>query len=152
MVTSSRKLPCLCSQLPMEPPGTYSRKLGTGVMFLSVPTKARDLHAQVCRSLLKPKVLNDVRVIQILQRLTLQLQSLHDSVLTRVISVARCLRQLHLLYCYHLSSSRVQSQVDTTVRPFSDEFSSHPLESSLKQKRNSEESGDWRHRTYGLKD
>jgi hypothetical protein len=69
-VTFSSKRPYLRKQLPTEPPGTYSKKLeGNQERTLR---GERSLHAQEGWRFLKPKVLYDVRMIQILERLALK--------------------------------------------------------------------------------
>jgi hypothetical protein len=111
----------------MEPPGTYSKKL-EGTLEMQRIEHALDLHAQIGRGLLKPKVLDNVGMVQNLERLALKLQRLHDGDLPRVVLVTSGPRDLDLLDSDHLTRRRIESQIDTAIGPPADELASNPLE------------------------
>lgn len=90
--------------------------------------KKGHVHAQVVCRLFKPKILYDIGMIKVLQRLRLQLQRLHNGMLARIIFVTRRLRKLYLLNSNHLSCRRVHGKIDTTVRPLSNKLATDPLE------------------------
>ena len=88
----------------------------------------RGVHAQVCRRLLEAKVLHDMRVIQVLQRLAFQLQRFHDRNLSRVVLVARRSWNLDLLDSDHFTRRRVEGKIDFAVRSLADELTTNPTE------------------------
>ena len=87
-----------------------------------------DVHAQIGWSFFETEILHDVRVIKVLQRLTLHLQGLNDSGLPIIALVTRSLRQLDLLHSNHLARGRVQREVHSAVRALPNELTTHPPE------------------------
>lgn len=126
LVTFSSKRPYLRKQLPTEPPGTYSRKLDkTQKRTLE---GERNLHAQEVWRFLEPKVLYNVRMVQVLEGLALKLQCLHNCDLSRVILVTRRSWNLDLLYSNHLSSSGIQRHINTTKIALPNQLTPNPFE------------------------
>lgn len=74
------------------------------------------------------QILHDIRMIKILERLTLQLQRLHNRHLARIILITSRSRYLHLLHSNHLPRRRVQSQIHTTICTSPNKLPTHPLE------------------------
>lgn len=72
-------------------------------------------------------------MIQIFQRFALKLQRLNYSNLSRIILVTRGPRNFDLFNSNHLPSSGIKSKINASVRPFTDQFSSDPFESSCKR-------------------
>jgi hypothetical protein len=67
-------------------------------------------------------------MVQVLERLTLKFQCLHDRDLPRVVLVARRSRNLNLLYSNHFPSSGIQRHINTTKIALPDKLSPDPLE------------------------
>jgi len=91
--------------------------------------RGRHQHAKVRGGLLEPKVLHDMWMVEVLESLTLRLESLHYRVLSRVVLVAGRLGQLNLLDCDHLARCRIERKVDPTIRALPEQFASNPFES-----------------------
>lgn len=125
-VTFCSKRPYLRKQLPTEPPGTYSRKLTENQG--RTLGKETGSHAQEIWRFLKPKILNDVRMIEILEGLALKLQSFYNCDLSRVVFVTRRSRNLDLLYSDHFTSRSIQRQIDASKIALPDELTPNPLE------------------------
>jgi hypothetical protein len=85
-------------------------------------------HAKEHGRLLKAQILHNVRVVEVLERLALRLQRLHDRHLPLVFPIAGGLRNFDLLHGDHLSSRRIQRKIDAAVGALPDEFASNPLE------------------------
>ncbi len=90
--------------------------------------KEASSHAQKIWCFLKPKVLNDVRVIQIFEGLTLKLQGLYDCDLARVVLVTCCSRNLDLLYSDHFPCGGIQRQIDASKVTLPYELTPNPFE------------------------
>ncbi|SRR6266702_598676 len=126
LVTFCSKRPYLRRQLPTEPPGTYSRKLAENQV--GTLEKETSSHAQEIWCFLKPKVLNDVRMIEILEGLALQLQCFYDCDLSRVVLVTRRSRNLNLLYSDHFPSRGIQRKIDASKIALPYELTPNPFE------------------------
>jgi hypothetical protein len=85
-------------------------------------------HAKEHGRLLKAQILHNVRVVEVLERLVLSLQRLHDRHLPVVFPVAGRLWNLDLLHGDHFSSRRIQRKIDAAVGTLPNEFTSNPLE------------------------
>ena len=63
---------------------------------------------QIRRGFFKSEVLHDVRVVEVLESLTLHLQRLNDSRLPTVTHIAGSLRKFNLFDCNHLTRRGVE--------------------------------------------
>ena len=70
-------------------------------------------------------------MIKVLERLTLQLQRLHDRSLPAVISVAGSARHFNLLDRNHFSGRGVQGQVHLAIGTLTDKLTTDPAEDSF---------------------
>jgi len=87
-----------------------------------------NVHAEESRRLFKAKICDDVGMIEVLQRLALELQGIHYGHLTRVILVACSTRDLDLLDGNHFTGSGIEGEINAAKVAFSDEFATNPLE------------------------
>jgi hypothetical protein len=85
-------------------------------------------HAKEHGRLLKAQILHNVRVVEVLQRLALRLQRLHDRHLPLAFPVAGRLGNLDLLHGDRFPSRRIQRKIKAAVSALPDEFASNPLE------------------------
>ncbi len=65
------------------------------------------LHAQIRRRLFKAKILNDIRMVEVLQGFTLDFEGLHNRNLTRIVLITRSSGHLDLFNSNHLASGGV---------------------------------------------
>lgn len=73
-------------------------------------------------------------MIEVLQRLALEFQRVHHADLARIVLVARCTRDLHLLHGDYLSGRGVQRHVDPSEVALADQLTANPLENGCKPK------------------
>lgn len=91
--------------------------------------------AQERVGLFETEVLDDVGVIEILERLDLGLERVHDTLLTTVFAIAFGGWQLDLLDGNHLTSGCVQREVDPSISALADEVTLHPFEDGCEDRK-----------------
>ena len=105
--------------LPQNPTDTSTRNV------LQEDTQER-------RRLLEAKVLHDIRMIQIFQGFTLELERLDDVRLSCVAAVGSRTWYLDLFDGDHLSCGHVHGEVDAPEVALADQLAAHPLEDCYK--------------------
>ena len=87
------------------------------------------LHAKHIHRLFETKVLHDMRMVQISQRVALRLERVDDDDLPPIRTVAVRLGKLDLLDRDHLARRSIESEIYAAICATSDELAAHPLES-----------------------
>lgn len=100
---------------------------------LSEALRGFNSHADVVRSLFKPKVLYDIWMVKILQCLRFQFQCIHNCVLPRIVFITCCLRKFYLLNGNHLSCRCVHGKIHTTICPLSNQLATDPFKCGCKR-------------------
>ena len=86
------------------------------------------LHAQKIRGLLKSKILHYIGMIEVLQRLALQLEGFDNCDLPAIIPVAVGLGYLDLFDRNHLPGRGVKRKIHSAIRALADQLASNPFE------------------------
>jgi hypothetical protein len=86
------------------------------------------VHAEVVGALLEAEILDDVGMLEVIEGVAFELESLHNLDVARISKIAGSPGDLDLLDSDDLAGGGVESEIDTAIATLADELAANPLE------------------------